>query len=62
MLILYFLLFVIRGLLNSNSKLKNFAEGYAATILSTIFNINVEFLSTLIPICYTNVVFFTTLL
>lgn len=64
MLILYFLLFVIIDLLNSNSNLKNFAvalrflkvilknfaNGIAnsVTILSTIFNTNVVFLSTLI--------------
>lgn len=58
MLILYFLLFVIIDLLNSNSNLKNFAvalrflKGHnasnAVTILSTIFNTNVVFLSTLI--------------
>lgn len=53
MLILYFLLFAIIGLLNSNSNLKNFAVALrflddAASILSTIFNTNVVFLSTLI--------------
>lgn len=62
MLILYFLLFVIVGLLNFNSNLKNFAVvlrflkvilkmvlKMLVTILSTIFNTNVVFLSTLIP-------------
>ena len=61
MLILYFLLFVIIGLLNFNSNLKNFAVALrvlkvisvnvsdGVTILSTIFNTNVVFLSTLIP-------------
>lgn len=61
MLILYFLLFIIIGLLNSNSNLKNFAVALRflkvilkmvlkmlVTILSTIFNTNVVFLSTLI--------------
>lgn len=60
MLILYFLLFVIIDLLNSNSNLRNFAVALrflkvilkmvavTATILSTIFNTNVVFLSTLI--------------
>lgn len=64
MLILYFLLFVVIGFINSNFNLKNFAvalrvlkvilkmfeDGFAVTasILFTKYNTNVVFLSTLI--------------
>lgn len=60
MLILYFLLFVVIDFVNSNFNLRNFAValrflkvifadgGDGVAILSTIFNTNVVFLSTLI--------------